>query len=131
MSQTTASSDVHRVASAIDAEIPALSTRTTPHMRAMRRKYSRTLQPASADLMLRLAKKPCAIDGYRWLAYELIESHKKAFAYLDATALEGLGHGLNSWWTVDAFARTLSGPAWLKEQVSDEVILKWAHSPDR
>jgi 3-methyladenine DNA glycosylase AlkD len=131
MSQATTLSDVHQVASAIDAEIRALSARTTPHMRLIRRKYSRILQPASPDFVLRLAKTLCAIDGYRWFAYELLQRHKAAFASLDAVALEDLGHGLNSWWTVDAFARTLSGPAWLKEQVCNEVILTWAHSVDR
>jgi 3-methyladenine DNA glycosylase AlkD len=131
MSQATTLSDVNQVASAIDVEIMALSARTTPNMRTIRRRYSRTLQPASPDFVLRLAKTLCAIEGYRWFAYELIQSHKAAFACLDAVALEDLGHGLNSWWTVDAFARTLSGPAWLKEQVPDEVILTWAHSPDR
>jgi 3-methyladenine DNA glycosylase AlkD len=32
---------------------------------------------------------------------------------------------------VDAFARTLSGPVWLAGQISDELILEWAVSPDR
>jgi 3-methyladenine DNA glycosylase AlkD len=127
MSQETTLSDVHQVAAAITA----LSARTTPNIRRIRRKYSRTLQPASPDFMLRLAKQLYAIDGYRWFAYELLQRHKAAFASLDAVALEDLGHGLNSWWTVDAFARTLSGPAWLKGQVSDELILTWAHAPDR
>jgi 3-methyladenine DNA glycosylase AlkD len=131
MSHATTVNDVMQVASAIDAEMHALSARTTPHMRAMRRKYSRTLQHASADLVLRLAKTLCAIDDARWFAYELIQSHKAAFAHLDATVLEDLGHGINSWWTVDAFARILSGPAWLNGQVSDEVLLQWAHAPDR
>jgi 3-methyladenine DNA glycosylase AlkD len=45
--------------------------------------------------------------------------------------LEELGQGMDSWWTVDAFARTLSGPAWLAGQISDELILGWAGSPDR
>jgi 3-methyladenine DNA glycosylase AlkD len=37
---------------------------------------------------------------------------------------------MDIWWTVDAFARTLSGPAWLHGQASDELILKWARSGD-
>ena len=131
MSHATTVNDGMQVASAIDAEMHALSARTTPHMRAMRRKYSRTLQHASADFVLRLAKTLCAIDDARWFAYELTQSHKAAFAHLDATVLEDLGHGINSWWTVDAFARILSGPAWLNGQVSDEVLLQWAHAPDR
>jgi 3-methyladenine DNA glycosylase AlkD len=31
---------------------------------------------------------------------------------------------------VDAFARTLSGPAWLHGQISNEVIQRWARSED-
>ncbi|MEA3325921.1 MAG: DNA alkylation repair protein [Chloroflexota bacterium] len=38
---------------------------------------------------------------------------------------------MNSWWSVDSFARTLAGPAWLRGQVSDGLIHKWAHSEDR
>lgn len=124
-------SDVNQVAAAIAAEITALSARTTPNMRTIRRRYSQTLRPASPDFVLRLAKTLCASDGYRWFAYELIQHHQAAFVCLDAVTLADLGYGLNSWWTVDAFARTLSGPAWRKEQVSDGVILTWAHSADR
>ncbi len=60
-----------------------------------------------------------------------MQAHPAAFKRLDAAQLEDLGQGIDSWWTVDAFARTLSGPAWLAGQVSDELILKWACSPDR
>jgi len=45
--------------------------------------------------------------------------------------IEEFGQGINSWGTVDAFARRLSGPAWLMGQVSDELIHKWARSEDR
>jgi 3-methyladenine DNA glycosylase AlkD len=45
--------------------------------------------------------------------------------------LEELGRGINSWWTVDAFARTLAGPAWLNRQVPDQVFDMWANSNDR
>ncbi|MEW5977914.1 MAG: DNA alkylation repair protein [Acidobacteriota bacterium] len=65
------------------------------------------------------------------MAYELIRYHPAAFKCLDKVTLEELGQGINSWWTVDAFARILSGPAWLQGQVSDQVILKWARSEDR
>ena len=44
--------------------------------------------------------------------------------------MEELGQGINSWWTMDSFARTLSGPAWRDGLVRDELIVKWAHSPD-
>jgi 3-methyladenine DNA glycosylase AlkD len=38
---------------------------------------------------------------------------------------------MDSWWSVDSFARTLAGPAWLRRQVSDERIHRWARSEDR
>jgi 3-methyladenine DNA glycosylase AlkD len=131
MGQSTNLSDVTKVASAIDAEIKALSVRNTPSMRAIRRKYSRALKPASPDVVLRLARKLLEVSDYRWFAYELIQSHRATFKHLDEAELEGLGQGINSWWTVDAFARTLSGPVWLNGQVPDKLILKWAHSKDR
>ena len=131
MGQSTNLSDVIKVASAIDAEIKALSVRNTPNMRAIRRKYSRVLKQVSPDFVLRLARKLCKVGDYRWFAYELIQCHKATFARLDEAKLEDLGQGINSWWTVDAFARTLSGPAWLNGQVSDKLILKWARSKDR
>ena len=41
-----------------------------------------------------------------------------------------LAKGLDSWESVDAFGRTLSGPTWLRGQASDALILSWAGSPD-
>jgi 3-methyladenine DNA glycosylase AlkD len=123
--------DAARVASAIDADIMALPTRNTPNMRAVRRTYSGILKHATPALVLRLAGMLCRTYEYRWFAYELIKAHRAAFERLEPAELERLGRGINSWWTVDAFARTLSGPAWLNRQVSDKLILKWARSRDR
>ena len=64
-------------------------------------------------------------------AYELILGHRAAFERLGPAELEQLGQGINSWWTVDSFARTLSGPAWLHRQIPDQLILAWAGSRDR
>jgi 3-methyladenine DNA glycosylase AlkD len=118
------------LAAAIDAEIKALPVRNTSALRAVRRKYSRILQEAPAEFILQLARDLCKIEAYRWIAYELILGHQAAFERLGPTELEELGQGINSWWTVDAFARTLSGPAWLRRQVSDQLIIKWASSND-
>jgi 3-methyladenine DNA glycosylase AlkD len=124
-------SDVASVAAAIDAEIKALAAPSTPAMRALRRRYTRILKQASPDVVLQLARKLLDNDDYRWFAYELIQSHAAAFARMGAAELEELGQGINSWWTVDAFARTLSGPAWLNGHVRDTLILEWARSNDR
>ena len=67
-----------------------------------------------------------ATHQLRWVAYELIRYHKTAFQQLDGETLQALGRGMNTWDSVDAFARTLSGPAWLKGQISDNLIHNWA-----
>jgi 3-methyladenine DNA glycosylase AlkD len=80
--------------------------------------------------MLGLARELFKSHDYRSMAYELIRDHRAAFQSIGEAELEEFGQGINSWWTVDAFARTLSGPAWLKGQVPDELFDKWAHSDD-
>jgi len=113
------------------AECDALPVRNTPSLRLIRRKYSCMLQGAQDDLVLQIARELRQTGRYRWFGYELVKAHPAAFKRLGAAQLEDLGQGIDSWWTVDAFARTLSGPAWLTGQISDESILKWARSPDR
>jgi len=56
--------------------------------------------------------------------------HPGAFHSMGADELEELGQGINSWWSVDSFARTLSGPSWRDGLVPDEPIVRWAGSPD-
>jgi 3-methyladenine DNA glycosylase AlkD len=119
------------IASEIDAEIRALPRPNTPGVRAVRRKYSRVLQEASPEFVLRLGRELLETYAHRWVAYELIHSHKGAFQRIGAAELEELGRGIDSWWSVDAFARILAGPAWLHGQAPDALIYEWAHSEDR
>lgn len=119
------------IASELDSEIRALSVRNTPNERAIRRKYSRILKQTDPEFILDLARELLYNCGYRWLAYELIQNHRAAFQSIGEGELEEFGRGINSWWSVDSFARTLSGPAWLNGQASDKLIYKWAHSKDR
>jgi len=121
---------MRNVAAAIQSDIKQLAICNTPAMRAIRRGYSHFLKSAKADFMLHLAHTLREVEAHRWFAYELLRNHPAAFARVDAVALEHLGCGLNSWWTVDAFARILSGPVWLKRQIADKLILKWARSLD-
>ncbi len=130
MDQPVANYHPSGLASIIDAEIRALPLRNTPSVRAVRRKYSRMLKETSAEFMLGLARALFKDYAYRWFTYELIQNHRKTFQLIGEAELEEFGQGIDSWWTVDAFARTLSGPAWLKGQVSDELILHWARSQD-
>ena len=119
------------LAAQIDAEIRALPVQNTPNIRVVRRKYSRELRGATATYVLDLARELLASYDHRWVAYELIGEHPAAFASLGEVELVELGQGIDSWWTVDAFARILSGPAWLRGQVDDRLIQAWASSANR
>jgi 3-methyladenine DNA glycosylase AlkD len=120
-----------RIAVKIDAEIQALPVQNAPSVRAVRRTYSQQLAQADAGFVLDVARELLWTYGHRSLPYELIRYHRAAFASLGASDLEALGEGMDSWWSVDSFARILAGPAWLRGQVSDERIHRWARSEDR
>ncbi len=118
------------IASRIHAEIRALPLPNTPSVRAVRRRYTQQLRAAAPRFVLDLADELLGRYDHRWVAYELIQAHRPAFESLGPQDLEALGRGIDSWWTVDAFARTLAGPAWLRGQVPDALIHRWACSPD-
>lgn len=122
--------EVKLVAAEIAADIRDLPVPNTPFVRKIRQKFSQRLKQTSPEFMLDLAKELKNVQDLYWFGYELIQGHKAAFERLGETEVEELGQGINSWWTVDAFARTLSGPAWLRGQVSDVLIHKWAASQD-
>ncbi len=131
MSQEATAKSVRELGAEIDSEIQALTVHSTPSLRAVRRKYSRRLKQADAAFVFRLVGQLLEIPELRWFAYELIAGHKAAFERLDETKLLELGRGIDSWWSVDAFARILAGPAWLGGRVSDDVVHRWARSQDR
>ncbi len=118
------------LAQAILDELDALPLRTTANLRTVRRKYSRLLKQADPELVFELARLLLRMPARRWIAYELVRYHPGAFQQTGPAILEEFGQGINSWDTVDTFARTLSGPAWLEGQIEDERIHAWAHSPD-
>jgi len=122
--------DAKALASAFDAEMRALAVPNTPNARAVRRRYSQRLKKAAPEHVLAVARELFKIPEHRWAAYEILAAHKPAFQNLGGAEIEAFGQGINSWWTVDSFARTLAGPAWLHGQVSDALIHKWARSPD-
>ena len=118
------------VAARIAADIDALPVRNTTTVRKVRRSYSRALKTAEAAYIIEVARALLMRGRLRWVAYELVRNHKRAFESLDDTLLDELGQGMNSWDTVDAFSRTLSGPAWLHGMASDAQIRGWATSDD-
>jgi 3-methyladenine DNA glycosylase AlkD len=130
MEQPVSFDNPKRLAAEIDSEIRALPMRNTPNERAVRRKYSRMLREASPAFVLDVARA-LRQEHARWgTAFELIAGHRQAFQRIGEAELEEFGQGIDSWWSVDSFARTLSGPAWLEGQVTDELIHRWAVSKD-
>lgn len=123
--------DPKTIASQIDAEIRALPLVNVPNLRTIERKYSRLLKKAAPEFVLEVARELFYNCGHRGTAYALIKNHKQASQSLGEDEVEEFGRGINSWGSVDSFARNLSGPAWLRGQVSDELIHKWAHSEGR
>jgi 3-methyladenine DNA glycosylase AlkD len=118
------------IAAEIHAEIHSLPVQNTPRVRAIRRKYTKMFQQAEAQFILDVAHELLETYGYRSVPYELIRNHRAAFMSIGEAQLEALGKGIDSWWSVDSFARTLAGPAWLKGQVTDDLIHRWARSED-
>jgi 3-methyladenine DNA glycosylase AlkD len=125
--------DIWQTAEEIHSRLTGLARRDTQSVRDLRREYSRSLKNAPAKDILALAllllKDPRY--GHRFVAYELICHHRAALQSLGETELGQLGFQLGSWDAVDTFACYLSGPAWREGQVQDDLIQRWAYSPDR
>lgn len=115
----------------INARIQDLAVKNTPNMRAIRRRYSRLLGEANASLVLAIARELLGRYGWRGVANELILHRKDALRRIGEPELEEFGRGIDSWWSVDCFARTLAGPAWRQGSVGDNLMLRWARSGDR
>jgi 3-methyladenine DNA glycosylase AlkD len=130
---TSTVSEVDRLLDDLDQRMHRLPTMATADVRAVRRALSRQLRNANAALVVALADRLVARDGAadRFLAYEIITSHRPAMASLRTADLRRLGRGMDSWGDVDTFACYVSGPAWRERQISDAEIARWARSPDR
>jgi 3-methyladenine DNA glycosylase AlkD len=121
--------DAGALANEIDGRIRALPDQTTASIRRIRREYSTRLRSAPAVEVLAVAD--ALVDRRRWVAYELLYYHPSRLSGLGAEQVERLGRGLDSWWSVDAFARYVSGPAWRQGFIPDDAIRRWAASPHR
>lgn len=122
--------DPKEIAAKIDADLRVLKDKNTATFRSVRRNYTETLVDKDAQLIRDIAGELISRYNNRWIAYELIRYHNPAFHSLGGEDLEKIGEGIDSWDTVDAFARILSGPVWLEGQIADETIHKWARSED-
>jgi 3-methyladenine DNA glycosylase AlkD len=117
------------LAAEIDREIRALPAQGVQPIRAVRRAWSRRLRAAPPEAVVAVAL--ALVDRQRWVAYELVYSHPGGPGSLGVAEVERLGRGLRDWGAVDAFGCCVSGPAWRRGALADEVIQRWAASPDR
>ena len=119
------------IAAEILREINALPVQIVPNLRAVRRKYSKALAQAPADIILDIAREFVAYRTHWWIAFELIRYHNAAIEAIGEAELAEFGVEINSWGAVDSFAGFLAGPAWRVGNVSDELVHSWARSEDR
>lgn len=103
-----------------------------PAVRAVVRELTRTTKDQSPNVVLQLAlalSTRGSIEG-RQVGYELIERRPDALALLTRATIERLGRGNDNWASVDAFAASVTGPAWRSKRLSDADVMAWAQSPD-
>lgn len=117
------------LAAEINRRIQGLPRQTIEPVRRVRRDYSRRLRDASGGEVLAVAD--ALLEPQRWVAYELVHYHPGALSSLNSDLVVRLGRGLDSWESVDAFGRYISGPAWQRGLVADELIQGWSAASDR
>ncbi|HVQ36571.1 MAG TPA: DNA alkylation repair protein [Pyrinomonadaceae bacterium] len=117
----------------IRARVGALTSPTTAGIRGVRREFSKRLTKSETQFVFDLALSLMKLPGFefRFIAYELVQHHRGAFASLNTESLEKLGEGIDSWVAVDCFGCYLAGPAWREQQINDSVIRRWARAKDR
>jgi 3-methyladenine DNA glycosylase AlkD len=122
------------VAAEIVARITGLPEQSTQPVRRLRREYSKRLRTATAAEVHAVAdelmREPVG-HLRRFVAYELIATHRPARQSLSAERVEHLGRGMADWGAVDMFGALISGPAWREGQLADRVIERWSRSDDR
>ena len=116
-------------AARIISEMDGVEQRTEP-MRRLRVTSSRKLRSCTGEHVLDVARAMVATGKHRWIAYELVAAHREGYRMLNREEAEALGLGIDSWWSVDAFARTVSGPAWRDGLLPAQVVRDWAESAD-
>jgi 3-methyladenine DNA glycosylase AlkD len=126
-------SDVQRLFEEIVQKLTALAAGNTESVRSVRRHYSIRLKQATAGEVIELARLLAARrdSRSRFVAYELLKEHKKAFTRLTTPLIPELGDGLDSWGMVDCFACYISGPCWRDGRLNDDVVRGWMRNPDR
>jgi 3-methyladenine DNA glycosylase AlkD len=127
--------EIDELVGEIDSHIRALPNLKAENVRSVRKEFSKRLADTSPHIVIAISLRLLYLNRpgfeYRFVAYELVCSHKAALRSLGEKDLELFGNGIDSWEDVDTFACYLAGPAWREHQVPDELIHRWARSEDR
>ena len=120
-------------AAAIAREIAALRRADTASIRAVRRRWSKSLRssPAAEVLAVAAAFEAQAGQTGKWVAYELVRFHPGALAAADEPLIADFARRAQSWFAVDALGTILTGPLWARDQVGDALIEAWSRADDR
>jgi 3-methyladenine DNA glycosylase AlkD len=114
-------------------DVRALPKRDTPHLRSLRREWSKRLKTEAAPDLIALAQalERDADQTRKWLAYELIRFHPSAWSAIGEADIADFVGRAQSWYAVDALGTILIGPLWAKGRLPDSLIGGWARSDDR
>jgi 3-methyladenine DNA glycosylase AlkD len=125
--------DLSACAQNIKLQIDALPRRDTPHLRALRKGWTAALkdEPAPDVIALAQALERDAPQEEKWVPYELIRFHARAFAAVTQAHVEDFAGRIESWYATDAFGTVLSGPLWARGQLPDGLFDAWSRSENR
>ena len=115
----------------LDREIKSLNVSNAANLRKVFYKFTAKLKNDSPDFIFDLARELFDNHGHQSIAYALIQNHKEALQKVDEKRLCEFGRNLNSWGAADSYAGLLAGPVWQLNQISDDLIIRWANSEDR
>ncbi|HEY70170.1 MAG TPA: DNA alkylation repair protein [Anaerolineae bacterium] len=123
--------DPEAVADRYLQDYEALPNRRAATVWPLRRAFARSLRDADPAFVLAMARALFRKRANPGHATCLLMLHKQTFAILGEKEIEEFGQGFDTWGKVDSFYRWLAGPAWLKGQIPDALIHRWARSGDR
>ena len=127
--------DIASLVRATVDELAQATRRGVPAKREVRNRLSAQLKEASVEDVVAIGAAIAASPAMktaraRWVGWELINKDKTALASLDLATVEALGVGNSSWDEVDGYAIYIAGPAWLRDQIRDTDLRRWAKSED-
>ena len=104
-----------------------------PDLRPVIKEYSAALKKSPPEEVIAFAKALVDTDIFEChgFAYELLNRNRKALAGLTLAEVEYLGKCLDNWGLVDGYACLVAGMVWRDGRIPDEVVIRWAKSPDR